>query len=263
MRAIRFDSTRFRWNLNPRPSKSATTDNPCGRMRAGAERDEASLVAKMFAASDVGMLLLMQRRLESEGFSPRMLLCATFGDAVALERGWISACSNCRMANQPHKLPRAHYVGRRTHFLSACAFCRHSLFRDPVTCEFVVGQLLRASRKHGFVVIAYVLMPDHIHALVEGTRDDSDLLKWLDLFRQLSAYRVKRRSRAVLWQDGVWDYTLRDDDSVAGIASYIVWNPVEAGLVSRPELYPYSGSETSTVSQLAAVPPHKPRVGDF
>jgi REP element-mobilizing transposase RayT len=166
------------------------------------------------------------------------------------------------MAKRPHKLPRAHYVGRRTHFLSACTFCRHALFRDPATCELVIEQLLRASRKHGFVNIAYVLMPDHCHALVEGTRDDSDFVKWLDLFRQLSGYAEKKRSASVLWQEGYWDYTLRDDDSVAGIASYIAWNPVEAGLVSRPELYPYSGSETSTVLELAAVPPHKPRVGD-
>ena len=106
-------------------------------------------------------------------------------------------------------------------------------------------------------------MPDHVHILVVGTRDDSDFLKWLDLFRQLSAYWEKRRSGNVLWQEGYWDYTLRDDESVAGVASYIVWNPVEAGLVTRPEDYPYTGSETFTITELAASPQHKPRIGDI
>ncbi len=105
-------------------------------------------------------------------------------------------------------------------------------------------------------------MPDHIHVLLKGGSNDSDFLKWLDLFRQLSAFWEKRRSRCVLWQEGYWDYTLRDDESVPGIASYIVWNPVAAGLVARPELYAYTGSETSTVLDLAAAPSHKPRVGD-
>ena len=122
---------------------------------------------------------------------------------------------------------------------------------------------MRASNKHRFAVIAYVLMPDHIHVLVEGLRDDSDFLKWLVLFRQLAAYEVKRRFGHTLWQEGYWDYTLRDDDAVRGIASYIAWNPVEAGLVEKPEHYPYTGSERHSVIDLAAVPPHKPKAGDI
>ena len=73
----------------------------------------------------------------------------------------------------------------------------------------------------------------------------------------------KRRSGEVLWQEGYWDYTLRDDSAVGGIASYIVWNPVEANLVASPELYPYVGSERSSIAELAAVPQRKPDVGDI
>lgn len=167
------------------------------------------------------------------------------------------------MANHPHRLPRNHYIGRRTHFLSASTYLRCELFRRSETCTIVIDQLMRASHKHGFAVIAYVLMPDHIHILVEGLRDDSDFLEWLRLFRQLSGYWVKQRTNRQLWQEGYWDYTLRDDDSVPEIASYIVWNPVEANLVEKPELYPHSGSQTATIAELAAVTPHKPRVGDL
>jgi REP element-mobilizing transposase RayT len=106
-------------------------------------------------------------------------------------------------------------------------------------------------------------MPDHVHILVEGTRDDSDFVKWLDLFRQLSGYQEKRRSGGVLWQEGYWDYTLRDDEAVPALASYIVWNPVEAKLVTAPELYPHTGSERFSIIEIASIPPRKPRVGDF
>jgi REP element-mobilizing transposase RayT len=167
------------------------------------------------------------------------------------------------MASHPNKLPRAHYIGRRTYFLSACTHFRRELFRHPAACHLVVDQLMRASRKHQFAVIAYVVMPDHIHVLVEGMSATSDFIKWLDLFKQLSSYYEKRRSGVKLWQEGYWDYTLRDDDSVVGLASYIVWNPVVAGLVATPPEYPHSGSERSSVFQLAAAPPQKPPVGDI
>ena len=167
------------------------------------------------------------------------------------------------MANHPHRLPREHYRGKRTHFLTACTYFRRELFRDPGACRLLIDQLMRASRKHWFELIAYVVMMDHIHVLVDGMRDDSDFHKWLDLFRQLSAYWEKRRSGSVLWQEGYWDYTLRDQDAVSGIASYIVWNPVEAQLVTRPELYPYTGSDRFTVVELASIQPRTPPVGDF
>ena len=62
-------------------------------------------------------------------------------------------------------------------------------------------------------------MPDHVHVLVEGLRPDSDFLKWLDLWRQLTGFYEKRRTGNYLWQEGYWDYTLRDQESVPGIAS--------------------------------------------
>jgi hypothetical protein len=43
---------------------------------------------------------------------------------------------------------------------------------------------------------------------------------------------------------------LRDDEGTIGVAKYIVENPVRAGLVERPEDYPYLGSLTVTVREL-------------
>ena len=166
------------------------------------------------------------------------------------------------MANHSHKLPREHYIGRRTHFLSACTYLRRPYFLDGDLCAVVTTQLMRTSRKRGFVVIAYTLMPDHVHILVEGIRDDSDFLAWLSLFRQLSGYFGKRQCGWDVWQGGYWDYTLRDGDAVLPIASYIVWNPVVAGFVDRPELYPYTGSERFAVADLAGVPLRRPPSGD-
>ncbi len=106
-------------------------------------------------------------------------------------------------------------------------------------------------------------MPDHVHALVEGLRPDSDFLMWLGLWRQLTGFYERHETGNDLWQEGYWDYTLRDLESVPGIASYIVWNPVVAGLAATPEEYPFTGSERYSIRALAAIPPTKPRFGDL
>ena len=166
------------------------------------------------------------------------------------------------MALHPHRLSPEHYRGRFTHFLTACTYQRRPLFRQADLATAATDHLMRACRQHGFADIAHTLMPDHVHVLVEGLRLDSDFIKWLDLWRQLCGYWHKRRGRDELWQEGYWDYTLRDRTDVMPIASYIVWNPVVAGIVDDPTQYPYTGSDRFSISELAAVPPKKPRVGD-
>lgn len=167
------------------------------------------------------------------------------------------------MARHPHRLQRDHYVGRFTHFLTACTYQRHDSFANAELALATTDQLMRACRKHGFADIAHTLVPDHVHVLVEGLRPDSDFLKWLDLWRQLSGFLMRRRTGEYLWQEGCWDYTLRDGESVPAIASYIVWNPVVAGLVTKPEDYPFTGSERFPIDVLAAHQPSKPRTGDI
>ena len=148
------------------------------------------------------------------------------------------------------------------HFLSANTHFRNQLFRDAELCAAAHDQLLRAARKHGFVDIAHTLMPDHVHVLIQGVREDSDFLNWVSLWRQLSGHWHKRHRQQLLWQEGYWDYTLRDDESIMAIAAYIVWNPVLAGLAASPADYPYTFSERFSIAELAAASPAKPRIGD-
>ena len=163
------------------------------------------------------------------------------------------------MARHPHRLPRDHYIGRYTYFLTASTYQRLPFFKDAELATAAGAHLLRAARKHGFADIAHVFMSDHVHTLVEGERDDSDFIKWLDLWRQLSGFYWKQRTGNFLWEEGYWDYTLRTEDSVRGIASYIAWNPVRAGMVKSPAEYRWIGSERFTVEELASVTPTKPR----
>ncbi len=45
-----------------------------------------------------------------------------------------------------------------------------------------------------------------------------------------------------LWQEGYHDRVLRDEEATTTVVRYMLENPVRAGLVDRPELYPFWGS---------------------
>ena len=89
-------------------------------------------------------------------------------------------------------------------------------------------------------LLAWVLMPDHWHGLIELQRDES-------LSRSVSrakaaATRQWNRERSAsgsLWAPGFHDHSLHHEDSMTDCARYIVLNPVRAGLVRRCGDYPF------------------------
>lgn len=92
-------------------------------------------------------------------------------------------------------------------------------------------------------------MPDHVHALVEGTADGSQLKVFVHQAKQLSAYQYGQ-GNGRLWQPSYWDHVLREHESTLPYVRYILENPVRAGLVESPEAYPYLGAGNMSVPDL-------------
>ena len=77
--------------------------------------------------------------------------------------------------SRPRRLNGFDYVGRNRYFLTFCTRHRMPVLRDAEIAPFVIAQFRRAAGRHQFAVIAYCLMPDHAHALVEGLTDQAKL----------------------------------------------------------------------------------------
>ena len=78
-----------------------------------------------------------------------------------------------------------------------------------------------------------LLMPDHLHALV-------DFPFWGDMGRTIGQWkRFLRNHHAITFQRNFFDHRLRKEESHDDKWKYIKMNPVRAGLVSDPEAWPY------------------------
>lgn len=106
----------------------------------------------------------------------------------------------------------------------------------------------RAERR--FAVDAFVVMPDHLHAvwtLPEGDADYS--VRWKEIKTRFtkSVGIVGRRNpskfekgEAGLWQRRFWEHHIRDEADHAAHVRYCWINPVKHGFVERAVDWPYS-----------------------
>ena len=129
---------------------------------------------------------------------------------------------------------------------------RRHLFRDRSPASQTLAQFRRTAHDEQFVILAYCLMPDHLHVLVEGLSDGSDLRRFVRMAKQRAAHWHAQSGRGRLWQEGYHDRVLRRDDDVLDVARYIFENPVRAGLAVSPDDYEHCGSDVWTVAEVLA-----------
>ena len=82
--------------------------------------------------------------------------------------------------------------------------------------------------------LAFVVMPDHLHWLMQLGHTDS-LSQCVQRMKSLTSKALG----AGLWQKGFHDRAVRQEDDLPAIARYVVANPVRAGLVTKTGTYPH------------------------
>ena len=93
------------------------------------------------------------------------------------------------------------------------------------------------------MMLAWVLMPDHAHWLLQLGGSDS-LSAVVSRLKSASGRCVNLAmgTQGPTWSRAFHDHALRDDEGVASTARYIVANPLRAGLVERLANYPFWNS---------------------
>ena len=91
-------------------------------------------------------------------------------------------------------------------------------------------------------MIAWVVLHNHYHAIVESPDNPLNLSKFTGSYHKFTASQWnsadKTLGRKVWWN--YWDTCIRSEQDYYNRLRYIFWNPVKHGLIERPEEYLFS-----------------------
>jgi len=87
--------------------------------------------------------------------------------------------------------------------------------------------------------LCWVVMPDHLHLLIQ--LEATPLDRVMNRLKSRSALALNREIGRTggFWEPGYHDRALRSEDSLREVARYIVANPLRAGLVRKIGDYPF------------------------
>src|SRR5690606_28703740 len=108
----------------------------------------------------------------------------------------------------------------------------------------------KVKRKRPFYIDAWVVLPDHMHAvwtLPEGDDDYSG--RWREIKKTFNRYmpadeilssaRQKRGERGI-WQRRFWEHTIKSEEDYRHHIDYVHINPLKHCLVNSVKDWPYS-----------------------
>ncbi|MBV6821787.1 transposase [Pseudomonas sp. PD9R] len=124
------------------------------------------------------------------------------------------------------------------YLLTAVTHERQPVFADWRMGRLLVDQLRSADETERVTSMAWVVMPDHLHWLVQLHQGSLSELACRIKSRSSRSINLNRGQEGRLWQRGYHDRALRRDENLRNTARYIIMNPLRAGLVQRIGDYP-------------------------
>jgi putative transposase len=156
----------------------------------------------------------------------------------------------------PHGL-RRYYGADDLHFITCSCYRRLPFLRSARRRDLLLSVLEQARERHRFVVVGYVVMPEHIHLLLSEP-EVGTLSTVMQVLKQRTARallpKLRRRDarqvklfgeseasvRAPFWQTRFYDFNVWTNEKWAEKLRYMHDNPAKRGLAGAPEDWRWS-----------------------
>ncbi len=114
-----------------------------------------------------------------------------------------------------------------------------TFFRDA-DFRLYLDMIVEAKAKAGAEVLAYCLMPNHVHFIIVPEHIDSLARLFSDAHRRYTCTINKRKGwRGHLWQERFYSCVL-DEPHLLAAVRYVELNPVRANLCAKPDQWAWS-----------------------
>jgi putative transposase len=142
-----------------------------------------------------------------------------------------------------HNTPPHLFVADWFYMLTGATYEQQHLLTSNKRKEEWINAFLAASKIYGWVVIAWVVLDNHYHAILRSPEGcAANLPKFVASFHKFTARRWNEQEnlagRMVWWN--YWDTCIRSQEDYLNRLRYVFWNPVRHGLVDGPAEYPCS-----------------------
>jgi REP element-mobilizing transposase RayT len=130
-------------------------------------------------------------------------------------------------------------IPSQIYFITTVTSNRIAYFSDFHLARLTVAEMRRLDEEGYVQSIAWVLMPDHLHWLIQLS-EKQGLSKVAQRFKARSAQSLNKslQRKGAIWQKAYYDHAVRREEDLQEIVDYIIANPLRKGLVSRIEDYP-------------------------
>ena len=130
------------------------------------------------------------------------------------------------------------------HFITCVTSTRGNWFVEESVCSELLTLLEGYRAKFAVKCYGYVLMPDHLHALLEQPGDQPAISGMLGGFKSVSSHRIKVDAfpGPRLWRERFDDVPVPGAEAARTKLDYIHNNPVKRSLVDAPERYCWSSA---------------------
>ncbi|HZZ30078.1 MAG TPA: transposase [Pirellulales bacterium] len=152
------------------------------------------------------------------------------------------------------------------HFLTFSCYKRRRLLDHDRVKRIVLGTLNGQLRRLAGSCVGFVIMPNHVHAIV-WFEANGQLSEFLKQWKRTSSLRIKDLFSTSLahyascfspsepvWQPRSYGFNLYSRGKIEEKLDYIHLNPVRAGLVSKPCDWPWSSARHYLQARSVGVP---------
>ena len=177
----------------------------------------------------------------------------------------VVAVSDCNHNNvMPFR--RIYDQEQRAQFVTfSCYHRRRMLDCEPLR-EALLELLALKLNEYGGICSGYVVMPDHVHAIV-WFEASGELSRFMKSWKQTSSQKLKRMLRGVapryadkvsldepFWQPKYYPFSLYSRKKAEEKLDYMHLNPVTAGLVERAIDWKWSSARHYLLDESSVVP---------
>ena len=148
----------------------------------------------------------------------------------------------------PPRLQRIYGYGH-LHFITGSCHGRQPYLSDPARRDLFLQMLEEVRQSYRFVVVGYVVMPEHFHLLI-GEPQQGTPTTVMQVLKQRFALRMSEKP---VWQRRFYDFNVFSDPKRIEKLRYIHRNPVERGLVMEPEQWKWSSYRSYAFGEMGHV----------